>query len=123
MDSGTGRDTVDANDPTLGLILRMLDNIQATMENGLAAVNQRLDTLNGRTTTNQQNIATLDERTSRMVCVTHAGLLGQLETDVKALKDAPVKSQAKTAAITGTTVAALVVIVEGVAQWLMRARP
>ena len=117
MDSDT-RDTVGPNDLTL--VLKLLDNMQSTMETGFEAVNTRLDKLNGRVATSESSIATLDERTSKMVCLTHASLLGQLETDVKALKDAPVKSHAKTSALTGASVAVVLALADGIWMWLSK---
>ena len=106
----------DGNDLTL--ILAMLGQLQTTTEAGLAGVNARLDKLNGRVAANESMAATLNERTSKMVCVSHAGLLGQLESDVKTLKEAPVKSATKSVAITGTVVASVMAIVEGIAMWM-----
>jgi hypothetical protein len=116
-DSAQGHDDMaDGNDLTL--ILAMLGQLQTTTEAGLAGVNARLDKLNGRVAANESMAATLNERTSKMVCVSHAGLLGQLESDVKTLKEAPVKSATKSVAITGTVVASVMAIVEGIAMWM-----
>lgn len=117
-DSAQGHDMADGNDLTL--ILKMLDNLKDTTEHGLAGINARLDRLNGRVSTTEQNVATLDERTSKMVCVTHAGLLGQLESDVKTLKDAPVRSHAKASVVTGTVVAVVLAVADGLWMWMSR---
>jgi hypothetical protein len=48
------------------------DRLQEQLRDGFSGVNERLDISNGRTRKNEQEIATLQERTSRMACVEHA---------------------------------------------------
>lgn len=119
MDSDERHD-MEANDPTLGLILRMLDGLQKTTETGLSGVNQRLDRLNGRVAANEQLAAAVNERTSRMTCIEHAGVLAQLETDVETLKNAPkqvAQATVKTSALTGGAFAILAVALDGLWMW------
>lgn len=119
MDSDERHD-MEANDPTLGLILRMLDGLQKTTETGLSGVNQRLDRLNGRVAANEQLAAAVNERTSKMTCIEHAGVLAQLETDVETLKNAPkqvAQATVKTSALTGGAFAILAVALDGLWMW------
>lgn len=119
MDSDERHD-MEANDQTLGLILRMLDGLQKTTETGLSGVNQRLDRLNGRVAANEQLAAAVNERTSRMTCIEHAGVLAQLETDVETLKNAPkqvAQATVKTSALTGGAFAILAVALDGLWMW------
>ena len=114
MDSDTDRDPMDSTD----LILRMLGDMKTDMQHGFSGLGDRLDLLNGRIAAGEQNIATLHERTKSMVCATHAAVLGQIDADIKSLKDAPVQSKAKAAAFTAGVVAAVMTVIEGVATWM-----
>lgn len=103
------------------LILQMLDTLADKMADGFGHVNQRLDTLNGRTRTAEASIAVLQDRTKDMVCATHSEQFRQLTSAVERIDErGPRARPVRDVALTGGAGGALVILADLVMKWLGR---
>jgi hypothetical protein len=124
-------------DPNTELVLSMMADLRAQMAAGFLGVNARLDVINGRTRRNEESVATLNERTGEMECVSHGERMAalardaeQLKIDVEHLQDdvarcggvalQPERPYGKWA-LTGGAVAGGLALLDGIWQWLHKA--